>query len=105
MKIYFLIPIIILFTICSPKKQEQQIEQVSQKIKTTIAIEGENFLINKLPTLKGVVWNDINMEGLLPNSRMVQGIFDDMNPETAIRWAIPSPLNRTLAGRTSPTMV
>jgi hypothetical protein len=32
--------------------------------------------------LKGIVWNGINMEGLLPNSRMVQGIFDDENPET-----------------------
>ena len=28
MKIYFLIPIAFLLTICSPKKQEQQIEQV-----------------------------------------------------------------------------
>ena len=89
MKIYFLIPITFLFTICSPKKQEQQIEQASQETKTTIAIQGENFLINNVPTLRGVVWNDINMEGLLPNSRMVQGIFDDMNPETAVKWAYP----------------
>lgn len=58
-------------------------------IRTTVAIEGENFLINGEPTLKGIQWNDINMEGLLPNARMVQGIFDDLNPETDSLWIYP----------------
>jgi hypothetical protein len=57
--------------------------------KTTISIQGDSFLINGQPTLKGVVWRGHKMEGLLPNSRMVQGVFDDLNPETHARWAYP----------------
>ncbi|MDZ7606772.1 MAG: hypothetical protein U5K79_14550 [Cyclobacteriaceae bacterium] len=67
------------------KKQSESIPERS----TTVSIEGENFHIDGQPTLQGVVWNGINMEGLLPNSRMVQGIFDDENPETAGKWAYP----------------
>jgi hypothetical protein len=57
--------------------------------KTFVTIQGDNFYINGKPTLEGVMWKGINMEGLIPNSRMVQGIFDDLNPETVIRWAYP----------------
>ena len=89
MKTYFLIPLTFLLTLCTPKKEEQGAASSSAEIKTTISIDGENFHINGIPTLQGVVWNGINMEGLLPNSRMVQGIFDDMNPETAGRWIYP----------------
>jgi len=56
---------------------------------TEITIEGEKFFINGRPTLEGVVWNNIRMEGLIPNSRMVQGIFDDLNPETVDKWKYP----------------
>ncbi len=56
---------------------------------TTVEISGEKILINGEPTLRGVVWEGIEMEGLLPNSRMVQGIFDDLNPETVDRWKYP----------------
>jgi len=31
----------------------------------------------------------MRIEGLLLNSRMVQGIFDDLNPDTRSRWAYP----------------
>jgi hypothetical protein len=31
----------------------------------------------------------MKIEGLLMNSRMVQGIFDDLNPDTRGRWAYP----------------
>lgn len=31
----------------------------------------------------------MRLEGLLPNSRMVQGIFDDLNPETRPNWKYP----------------
>jgi hypothetical protein len=57
--------------------------------KTIVTIQNEDFYINGNPTLEGVVWKGINMEGLIPNSRMVQGIFDDLNPETVGRWAYP----------------
>lgn len=53
---------------------------------TIVSIQGEKFLINGIPTYKGRSWQGYPVEGLLMNSRMVQGIFDDLNPETAGRW-------------------
>ncbi len=58
-------------------------------MKTTISIQGEQFLINDHPTYAGRRWNGKRVEGLLMNSRMVQGIFDDLNPETRDQWAYP----------------
>jgi len=57
--------------------------------RTTVAIKGDGFLINGQPTYAGRSWKGHSIEGLLFNSRMVQGIFDDANPETAIRWVYP----------------
>src|SRR5262245_45656849 len=59
------------------------------KRNTTVSIEGEGFLINDEPTYKGRKWKGKQVEGLLFNSRMVQGIFDDWNPETKKLWAYP----------------
>ena len=56
---------------------------------TVVTIQGEAFHINGLPTYAGRSWKGHKIEGLLLNSRMVQGIFDDMNPETAKQWAYP----------------
>src|SRR4029453_18547441 len=47
--------------------------------------------VNGRPTYAGRTWNGHKIEGLLLNSRMVQGIFDDLNPETRRRWASPAP--------------
>jgi len=57
--------------------------------KTEVAIVGEQFVINGRPTYAGRVWHGHTIEGLLINSRMVQAIFDDLNPETRDRWAYP----------------
>jgi hypothetical protein len=62
--------------------------------KTTVSIQGEQFFINGEPTYRGQSWTDRRggahrIEGLLMNSRMVQGIFDDLNPETRPLWAYP----------------
>ncbi len=57
--------------------------------RTEVSVRGEQFLINGEPTYKGRTWNGKRVEGLLMNSRMVQGIFDDRNPETRGRWAYP----------------
>ena len=57
--------------------------------KTTVSISGEKFLINGEPTFKGKTWKGYKLEGLLPNSRMVQGIFDDLNDSTRLLWAYP----------------
>jgi len=56
---------------------------------THVAIEQDRFLLNGTPTYAGRTWEGHRIEGLLLNSRMVQGIFDDMNPETVHRWAYP----------------
>ena len=57
--------------------------------RTTVSIVGEDFHIGGQPTYAGRQWNGHRIEGLLFNSRMVQGIFDDLNPDTAGRWAYP----------------
>ena len=56
---------------------------------TEISIRGEQFFINGKVTYPGVRWQGRRIEGLLLNSRMVQGIFDDLNPETRSLWAYP----------------
>lgn len=57
--------------------------------KTTVAIAGDIFLINGEPTYPGRRYGGHKIEGLLLNARMVQGIFDDLNPATRGRWAYP----------------
>ncbi len=61
----------------------------SQAAALDVAIRGEDFFFDGKPTLGGREWNGMRLEGLLPNSRMVQGIFDDLNPETRAMWAYP----------------
>lgn len=56
---------------------------------TTVSIADENFLINGKPTYAGRAWKGQSVEGLLFNSRMVQGIFDDLNTNTVSKWAYP----------------
>lgn len=62
---------------------------LAYKPKTTVSVQGDAFLINEEPTFKGRSWQNCRLEGLLPNSRMVQGVFDDLNPETVSRWKYP----------------
>ena len=57
--------------------------------KTDVQIRGDAFHINGQPTYRGRTWRGMRIEGLLMNSRMVQGIFDDLNAETRSRWAYP----------------
>jgi hypothetical protein len=57
--------------------------------KTVVSIVGDQFYINGKPTYQGRTWKGNKIEGLLFNSRMVQGCFDDRNSATAKRWAYP----------------
>ncbi len=59
------------------------------KRNTTVSIVGNQFYINGELTYKGRYWEGNKIEGLLHNSRMVQGIFDDLNPETRNNFAYP----------------
>lgn len=57
--------------------------------RTQVALQGEQFLINGKLTYEGRTWQGHKIEGLLMNARLVQGIFDDLNPETARLWTYP----------------
>ena len=56
---------------------------------TEVAIHGDSFRINGRPTYAGRRWHGQSIEGLLLNARMVQGIFDDLEPRTRPLWAYP----------------
>lgn len=54
---------------------------------TEVAIAGDRFLLDGRPTYAGRTWAGARIEGLLLNARLVQGVFDDLNPDTRARWA------------------
>lgn len=59
------------------------------KHNTEVKIIGEQFYINGKPTYENRKWKGYEVEGLLMNSRMVQGIFDDLNDSTVHFWIYP----------------
>lgn len=59
------------------------------KARTEIEIDGDSWLINGHPTYEGRWHQDIHIEGLLLNSRMANGVFDDSNSLTRHLWAYP----------------
>lgn len=61
----------------------------AQKRHTIVKIKNDQFYINGKPTYNKRYWHGYKIEGLLLNSRMVQGIFDDLNPETRGNWVYP----------------
>jgi hypothetical protein len=69
-------------------------QKVAKERKSEVTIVGNAFHINGVPTYPGRIWTtsrgeSFPVEGLLMNSRMVQGIFDDLNPKTRGQWAYP----------------
>ena len=56
---------------------------------TSVSITDDAFYINGEITYPGRSYEGHKVEGLLMNTRMVQGIFDDRNPETLHRWEYP----------------
>jgi hypothetical protein len=50
--------------------------------RTTVDVDGDRFWINGRPTYPGCRFRGHRIEGLLLNARMVQGVFDDLNPTT-----------------------
>jgi hypothetical protein len=75
--------------LCVAWIQKSHVDAASPESKTAVSIVGDAFHINGEPTYKGRVWNGNKIEGLLINARLVQGIFDDLNPDTISRWAYP----------------
>jgi hypothetical protein len=60
-----------------------------RKRQTEVAIDGDRWLINGKPTYEGREYRDWKIEGLLLNSRMIQGIFDDENDVTRSLFQYP----------------
>lgn len=56
---------------------------------TVVSIERDGFLIDGAPTYQGRQYRGMKIEGLLLNARLVQGVFDDRNPETRSRFDYP----------------
>ncbi|MFI1743423.1 hypothetical protein [Thalassobellus sediminis] len=73
--------LISVFSLSSCEKEEHK--------KTVVAIKGEQFYINDEITYKNRNWEGNKIEGLLFNSRMVQGVFDDLNPDTRDNFKYP----------------
>jgi len=73
----------IIFLLCSHQLFSQK------KRHTIVEIKNEQFFINGKPTYEKRYWKGNKIEGLLLNSRMAQGIFDDLNPETKNNWNYP----------------
>ncbi len=57
------------------------------KPKTIVSIRGDDWCINGEPTYKGRFFKELRVEGLLLNSRMANGIFDDLNCLTQDLWS------------------
>ncbi len=57
--------------------------------KTKVSIQGDRFYLNGKVLYEGKSWEGHPMDGLLMNSRMVQGIFDDLNPVTMSLFRYP----------------
>jgi hypothetical protein len=81
MRLAALLPVLLLAACASPPPAVGR--------RTEVSIRGDAFFINGKPTYAGRTWQGKKIEGLLLNSRMVQGTFDDLNPETVGRWAYP----------------
>ena len=75
------------FTVLAPALAVATRAAAPSAPKTTVTIVGDAFHINGRPTYAGRTWKSQKIEGLLMNSRMVQGVFDDLNPATVPRWA------------------
>ena len=65
------------------------VSQTRPARKTVVSIAGREFRVNGRPTYEGRSYDGIRVQGLLFNSRMVQGIFDDRNSATRSRWNYP----------------
>ncbi len=57
-------------------------EAQESRSRPTVSIDGDRFLVDGKPTYPGRYWRGNKVEGLLLNARLVQGVFDDENPET-----------------------
>jgi hypothetical protein len=95
MKISHCLPFVLMAIAIVPLSANAAKQQIAEKERQTeVSIVGDKFHVNGVPTYPGRTWTTSSgasypVEGLLMNSRMVQGIFDDLNPQTRGQWAYP----------------
>ncbi len=92
LKIFFLW--VVFITLTFHGRQDYLPSQDDLERQTKVTIVGEEFHINGTPTYQGQVWktsygSEYDVQGLLMNARLVQGIFDDLNEQTKGQWAYP----------------
>lgn len=88
LKLVSFVSLLLAFTACG------EVQQPKPKRNTKVSIVEEQFHINGEPIYKGRTWTTsdgkkFSLEGLLMNARLVQGIFDDLNPRTRGQWIYP----------------
>ena len=83
----FRIPLLLLTGLCALAMSCSLSHAEDFLPKTVLTIRQDKFCINGEITY--AVTADERVKGLLLNSRMVQGIFDDENPETVELWKYP----------------
>lgn len=71
-----------------------EVQGQNQVRNTAVSIRGDQFYINNVPTYVGRTWitsdgTEYPIEGLLMNARLIQGVFDDLNPDTQGQWSYP----------------
>ncbi len=59
------------------------------KGRTVVGTRNDDFVVDGVLTYEGIYHETARIEGLLLNSRMVQGIFDDRNATTRSLWDYP----------------
>ena len=85
----FLLSLLSLWSVLSlSAKNPIPVEDTSPH-KTVVSIVGDEFYINGRPTFEGKSWREMKIQGLLPNARLVNGIFDDKTDSTRYKWAYP----------------
>ncbi|MFK7906357.1 MAG: hypothetical protein AB8B69_14595 [Chitinophagales bacterium] len=67
----------------------QATTQAIPRRQTSVSIEGNQFYLNGELTYKNRFYKGHKIEGLLFNARLVQGIFDDLNPESRAGFVYP----------------
>src|SRR5690625_4521367 len=85
---------VLLQTILSYTESHVNHSHIQTNRHTNVKVVKNKFYINGEPTYKGRKWissdgQSYSIEGLLMNARLVQGIFDDLNPETRGQWTYP----------------
>lgn len=94
MSIHVLVRVVFGIAVCLSTAASAAQSPSSTARATRVSIVGDAFHINGVPTYAGRTWTTPDggthrIEGLLMNSRMVQGVFDDLNPATRGQWAYP----------------